>query len=79
MKRILTMATAPPPATPNPNRKETTHIPLPHLPKEKNPNPLRCMHYKEIRTQFTHEFIHFVMNFMKIHYNDFKIGNVKNK
>jgi hypothetical protein len=61
------------------NRKEKTHIPLPHLPKETNPNPLRYIHFKEIRTQFTHEFILFVMNFMQIYYNDFKIGNVKNK
>jgi len=31
------------------------------------------------RGQFTQHFTHIVMNFMKIHYNEFKIKNVNNK
>jgi hypothetical protein len=37
---------------------------------------LHYLHHKEIWTQFMKHFTHFVMNFMKIPYNEFKIGNL---
>jgi hypothetical protein len=37
------------------------------------------LHYKEIWAQFTQHSIHFVMNFMKTHYNEFTIGKVNTK
>jgi hypothetical protein len=55
-----------------------THVPIPCFNLHFS-TPTGQFHYKEMWSQFAQHFIHFVLNFMEIHYNEFTIGNGNKK